>query len=558
MSWVKDLPKIAETIGADTVLRDGKIITVDEDDSIAQAMAIKYGRIAYVGTNDGVTPYIGNQTKVIDLKCGCVTPGLITSHEHFLRYGLNALFGIDLWYPKVKSIRDIIDAVAEKARETTKGEWIFGWGWDENLLKEKRYPNRWDLDEAAPKNPVYLGRVYQKVAANSLALKIAGVTRDTPDPEYGKVYKDEDGEPTGVFLTILPSANPFEEMMPKINTQRKEEAIVKACHDYNAEGMTTVVDAVVGAAEPDDLVAYQNTRMRGELTARIYALYGFVRTVKQAKETIQHVSTYGDDMFKVGGIKLSLDGGVVPKTGYFYDPYIGEPTNFGRTKWTKEDLTEAIRLFHDAGFQTCTHTIGDKAIDWVLDGIENAMKLNPRPDPRHQIIHIYYPTAEAIDRVKRLGVMANVQSTFIHFEGDTYTRFLGPRGACVKPLKTFIKKGIAVGNSHDYPSGPIPARIGLWAAITRETFEGNVICPEERLTVQEALKTYTIWNAKHLFMENKIGSLEPGKYADLVAWDTNLYDAPTEKIKDMRAEMTMLNGEIVYEAQGSQWKRKDQ
>jgi predicted amidohydrolase YtcJ len=555
MSWVNDLPKIAETIGADTILQDGKIITVDEKDTIAQALAIKYGRIAYVGTNEGVKRYIGKQTKLISLNGRCVTPGLITSHEHFLRYGLNALFGIDLWYPKVKSIQGIVDAVSEKARETPKGEWIFGWGWDENLLEEKRYPNRWDLDKAAPDNPVYLGRVYQKVAANSLALKLAGVNRDTPDPEYGKVYKDENGEPTGVFLTILPSANPFEDMMPKITTEKKEEAIVKACHDYNAEGMTTVVDAVVGAAEPDDLVAYENTRMRGELTTRVYALYGFVRTAQQAKETIQHISTYGDDMFKVGGVKLSLDGGVVPKTGYFYEPYVGEPENYGRTKWKKEDLMEAIRLFHDAGFQTCTHTIGDRAIDWVLDGIENAMKLNPRPDPRHQIIHIYYPTPEAIDRVKRLGVMANVQSTFIHFEGDTYIRFLGEeRGACVKPLKTFISKGIPVGNSHDYPSGPINARIGLWAAVTRETFEGNVICPEERITVQEALRTYTIWNAKHLFMEDRIGSLEPGKYADLVVWDTDLYSAPTEKLKDIKVETTMLNGEFVYKAPWSQIK----
>ena len=548
-----DLPKIAETLGADTVLRGGKIITVDEKDNVCQALAIKYGMIAYVGSDEGVEKFIKKKTKVIHLNGRCVTPGFITTHEHFLRYGLNALFGIDLWYPKVKSIDDIIKAVAEKAAETPKGEWVFGWGWDENLLKEKRYPNRWDLDKAAPNNPVYLGRVYQKIAVNSLALNLAKVTRDTPDPEYGKVYKDENGEPTGVFLTILPSANPFESMMPKITTRKKEEAIVKACHDYNSEGMTAVVDATVGAVEPDDLVAYENVRMRDELTARVYALYGFVRTVKQAKETVQHITTYGDDLFKVGGVKLSLDGGVVPKTGFFYEPYLGEPNNFGRTKWAKEDLVEAVQILHNAGFQTCTHTIGDKAIDWVLDAIEGAMKANPRPDPRHQIIHIYYPTDEAIERVKKLGVMANVQSTFLHFEGDTYLRFLGKeRGERVKPLKTFISKGIPVGNSQDYPSGPMPARIGLWAAVTRETFEGKIITPSERLTVRDALRTYTIWNAKHLFMEDRIGSLEQGKYADLAVWDTDLYTAPTEKLKDMKVEMTMLNGKIVYERkQGS-------
>jgi len=548
MNWRSDLPRIAQTLGADTVLTNGRIITVDPVDSVEEAVAVKYGRIAYVGDEVGAEQYIKSGTKVIDIDGGCVTPGLITTHEHFLRYGLNALFGIDLWYPKAKSIKDIIRAVAEKVDETPKGEWIFGWGWDENLLEEKRYPNRWDLDEAAPDNPVYLGRVYQKVASNSLALKLAGINRDTPDPEYGKVYKDEKGEPTGVFLTILPSANPYEAMMPKITTRRKEEAIVKACHDYNSEGMTTVVDATVGTPESDDLVAYERVRMRDELTMRVYALYGFVRTVQQAKETIQHIATYGDDMFKVGGIKLSLDGGVVPKTGLFYEPYVGEPNNFGRTKWKKEELMETIKLLHDAGFQTCTHTIGDAAIDWVLDGVESAMKAYPRPDPRHQIIHIYYPTPAAIDRVRRLGVMANVQTTFLYFEGDTYVKFLGEeRGARAKPLRSMIDKGIVVANSQDYPSGPIPARIGLWAAVTRRTFGGNVICPEERITVPEALRTYTIWAAKHIFMEDRTGSIEVGKYADLVKWDTDIYKAPVDALKDMKAEMTMLSGKVVYE-----------
>lgn len=548
MSWKKDLPGIARELGADTVYRNGCIIPVDEDDSVVEALAVKYGSVAYVGSNGGVESYIGEGTEVVDLEGRCVTPGLITTHEHFLRYGLNALFGIDLWYPNVKSIDDIVKAVEKKVAETPKGDWVFGYGWDENLLEEKRFPNRWDLDKVSPDNPVYLGRVYQMVAANSLAIELAGVNKDTPDPEYGKIFKDVNGEPTGVFHTILPSANPFVDMMPKITTERKEEAIIRACHDYNSEGMTLIVDATVGAVEPDDLVAYRNVHMRDELTARIYALYGFVRTVEQAKETIKNHTTHGDDMFKLGGIKLSLDGGVVPRSGFFYDPYVDDPDNYGRTKWEKDDLMEAVRLLHDAGFQTCTHTIGDRAIDWVLDCIENAQTLNPRPDPRHQIIHIYYPTPEAIDRVRDLGIMVNVQSTFIHFEGDIYVKNLGEgRGECVKPLKTFIEKGIPVGNSQDYPSGPMPARIGLWAAVTRETFSGQVICPEERLTIQEALRTYTIMPAKHVFMEDKIGSLEPGKYADMVIWDKNLYTCPTDDLKELKVLKTILNGKIVYE-----------
>ncbi|TRO52925.1 amidohydrolase, partial [Candidatus Bathyarchaeota archaeon] len=524
MNWFKDLPKIAEILGADLVLVNGKVITVDADDSIGEAVAVKYGRVAKVGSNNEIMKLIAPETEVIDLGGKCVTPGFITTHEHFLRYGYNALSGIDLWYPRMKSIEDIKRAVAEKVSTAKPGEWIFGWGWDENLLEEKRFPNRYDLDEVAPDNPVYLGRVYQMVASNSCAMRIAGVTKESPEPEYGKIFRDENGEPIGVFHTILPSADPYRDILPVATTGLKEEAIKKACHDFNSEGMTMVVDATVGAVEPNDLVAYENVRMRDELTMRVYALYGFVRTVEQAKDTVARFATYGDDMFKLGGIKLSLDGGVVPKSGLFYEPYVGDPNNFGRTKWTKENLMEAVEILHRAGWQCCTHTIGDKAIDWVLDCYENAMTKYPRPDPRHQIIHIYYPTKEAIDRVQRLRVMANVQTTFIYFEGDTYVKYLGKeRGECVKPLRSFMEKGIPIGNSQDYPSGPIPANIGLWAAVARETISGQVICPEERLTVQEALRTYTIWSARHVFMEDKIGSLEPGKYADMVVWDRDLY-----------------------------------
>lgn len=209
MDWKRDLPEIAEKLGADTVLTDGKVITVDEADSLAEAVAVKYGRVARVGSTRDVRKLVRKGTRVIDLEGRCVTPGLITTHEHFLRYGYNAVSGIDLWYPRVRSISDIVAAVEEKVAETPRGEWVFGWGWDENLLAEKRAPDRHDLDPVAPENPVYLGRVYQMVAANSLALKIGGVTRDTPEPEYGKIFRDASNEPTGVFLTILPSADPF-------------------------------------------------------------------------------------------------------------------------------------------------------------------------------------------------------------------------------------------------------------------------------------------------------------------------------------------------------------
>jgi predicted amidohydrolase YtcJ len=550
LDWKRDLPSITETLGADIILHNGKVITVDDRDSIAEAVVVKYGRIAWVGSNEEVKRFQVKDTKVIDLKGRCLTPGFISTHEHFLRYGHNAVSGIDLWYPRVKSIEDIVNAVEERVSETPKGEWVFGWGWDENLLTDKRAPNRWDLDKISPDNPVYLGRVYQEITVNSRALELAGVTKDTPEPKYGKIYRDDSGEPTGLFLTILPSADPFLEILPKATTQLKEKAIVKACHDFNSEGMTTVIDAEVGTVEPDDIVAYQNVRMRNELTMRIYALYGFVRTIEEAKATVEQYSTYGDDLFKLGGIKLSLDGGVVPKTGFFYRPYVGEPDNFGRTKWEKKDLMKAVEILHNAGWQCCTHTIGDKAIDWVLDCYENAMTKNPRPDPRHQIIHIYYPTPEAIDRVKRLGVMANVQSTFIHFEGDIYVKNLGEkRGACAKPLKTFVDKGIPIGNSQDYPSGPIPANIGLWAAVERETFSGKIVCPEQRLSVQDAIRTYTIWAAQHIFMEDKIGSIEIGKYADLVAWDKDLYNIPSRELQNIKATLTLLNGKIVYQSQ---------
>lgn len=184
MNWKEDLPKIAEVLGADMALMNGKIITLDEEGIIAQAVAMKYGMIAKVGSDVEISRLVRNGTEVIDLQGRAVTPGLISTHDHFLDYGLNARFGIDLWYPKVKSIQDIVKAVEMKVKEVPKGEWIIGYGWDESLLEEGRPPNRWDLDPVSPDNSVYLGRVYQMVSVNSLALKNAGVTRDTPDPVW--------------------------------------------------------------------------------------------------------------------------------------------------------------------------------------------------------------------------------------------------------------------------------------------------------------------------------------------------------------------------------------
>jgi len=533
---------------ADLILRGGEVITLDGMESMVEAVAVKDGKILKTGSNSEIQALAGPDTEVIDLEGRTVTPGLISTHDHFLQYGITAEFVSDIRYPGVRSIEGIAEVIAGRVAEAEKGRWILASGWDETLLEEQRFPTRWDLDPVSPENPVWIRRVFEMGVANSKAMEDACITRETPDPPLGKIDRDEEGEPTGLLrgraMDLVVDA------MPPWTLGEMEQALRRACRDFLAQGMTSVIEP--GILMPQ-LQAYQSLHEKGELTLRVSVQYGFLHDVEEVNETIGTVEVGGDDMLRVNGLKFAVDGGVGPRTALMYRPYEDEPDNYGMQLIDSEILKEMTRMGHEAGFQVAIHAIGDRAIDIALDAYEYAQESSPRSDPRHQIVHCYFPSRKALELIRRLGVMVNTQPPFLYWLGDSFLEALG-KERCVScmPLKTMIQNDIPVGNSHDTTVTPPLPTIGLYASVARMTIKEETLGGDEALTTIQALRTYTTLAAKHLFMEEKIGSLEPGKYADLTVWNENPMKVCAENLKDLKVEMTFVEGVMRYKRTESQ------
>jgi predicted amidohydrolase YtcJ len=527
---------------ADLILMNGVVLTLDSQDTVSEAAAVKKGKILSVGSDEEMSKLSGAGTRVIDLKGRTATPGLISTHDHFLQHGLSAEFILDIRYPKARSCREIAEAIAERAAETEKGKWIIATGWDETLLKERRFPNRWDLDPASPDNPVWIRRVFEMGVANTRALDEAGITKDTPDPPLGRIDRDEGGEPTGLLrgraMDMVVSA------IPPWTREEMERGIRRACSDFLTQGMTAVIEP--GILTPQ-LEAYRSLHGKGGLTVRTFVQYGFLHDQGEVEEAISKVQIGGDDNLRVIGLKFAVDGGVGPRTAMMYEPFEGQPENRGTQLINSETLKEMTLMGHGAGFQVAIHAIGDRGIDAAMDAYEHAQTTTPRPDPRHQIVHCYFPSEEALGKIEALGVMVNTQAPFLYWLGDSFIEAVGrERAARCIPLRTMLDRGIPVGNSHDSTVTPPLPTIGIYASVARKTIKGDAIGEYEAITPLQALRTYTTLAARHTFMEQKIGSLEPGKYADIAVWNRNPLETGTEEIKELDVEMTFVEGQVRY------------
>ncbi len=529
-------------IPTDLILTNGVILTLDSLDTKSEAIAVKDGKILSVGSNDEISKLSGPRTKVIDLKGRTATPGLISTHDHFQQHGISAEFILDIRYPKVRSCREIAEALAERVAETEKGKWIIATGWDETLLEERRFPNKWDLDPASPDNPVWIRRVFEMGVANTRALDEAGITKDTPNPPFGRIDRDEGGEPTGLLrgraVDMVISA------IPSWTQKEIERGIRRACADFLAQGMTAVIEP--GILMPQ-LEAYRSLYGKGGLTVRTSIQYGFLHDQGEVEEAISSVQIGGDDNLKVIGLKFAVDGGVGPRTAMMHEPFEGQPENRGTQLIDYETLKEMTLMGHKAGFQVAIHAIGDRGIDAAMNAYEHTQTTAPRPNPRHQIVHCYFPSEEALRKIKALGVMVNTQAPFLYWLGDSFIEAVGrERVARCIPLRTMLDWGIHVGNSHDSTVTPPLPTIGIYASVARKTITGDTIGEHEAITPLQALRTYTTLAARHAFMEEKIGSLEPGKYADIAVWNKNPLEIDTAEIKELKVEMTLVEGQVRY------------
>jgi predicted amidohydrolase YtcJ len=540
---------------ADLVFINGNVITLDPTDRICEAAAVKTGKILSVGSNDEIKKLIDEQTRVIDLKGRSLTPGMIDVHGHFAMGGTSYLFVLDIRYPKVTSIAQVLELIKERASVSKPGQWIQGRGWDEALFDEQRYIDKNDLDPITSDNPVILRHTSgHYIAVNSLALKLAGVSKDTSDPVGGTIVRDPvTRDPTGVFMEG-PAMNLVTNIVPPWTVKEVEEGIKKAQELYFTEGLTSVKDPGIDNTR---LMAYKNLRERSELKIRSYVLYR-VDSTEAVNVAVENGVFDGDDLLNVGGVKIMFDGSGMARTAWMYEEWNKNFTeldkgNFGYPVTPVKTMKEIVKAAHDADLQICTHTIGDRAMDVVMDAYEDAIKDNPRGDARHSLIHANAPSYEQMDRMAGFGsnLVIETQSPFLYFIGDNYAGNFGPeRSKRMIPLKSLLDRGITVGNSADWSVCPFPPRYGLWAAVVRKTWKGTYGSQpfglDESVTVKDALRTYTILAAKCLFMEDNVGSIESGKYADVVVWSEDLYNAPIEQLKDVKVEMTFIEGELRY------------
>jgi predicted amidohydrolase YtcJ len=529
---------------ADFVFLNGQVITVDKENRIVEAVAVKENRILAAASNREVESLIGDNTEIIDLKGKCLLPGFIDSHVHFTGYGLNKL-AVSCKDPHIQSIEDILEDLKTKAVETPKGEWVRAWGFNDTKVTDQRYPTRWELDEISTEHPILIVRACAHISiVNSKALEIAGIDQQTPDPEGGEIVRDEQGIPTGV---LIEAASMNISNYAKYTEEDLREGIIQASNDFVAAGITSIHDA--GGYGPDNLRVMQLAFRAKEIKVRVYAMVSseeFFTKMIQAGIT----TGMGGEKLKIGPAKVFTDGSSSGPTIATREPYTSDPNNYGILFYNQEDLDQVLGIAHAKGFQITAHAQGDCAIEMVLNCIENALKKYPRADHRHRIEHAGVTMPDLLKRIKDLGVVPIPNPPFFFEFGDGYIKNYGDRVHHMFPVRDFIDNGVIVAGSSDTPVTSHDPLLGIHVAVNRKSSSGQEVGANQRVTVLEAIKLYT-WNGAYASFEEDIkGSIEVGKLADLVVVNDRILDVSQDKIKDLQVQMTMIDGEILYRREG--------
>ncbi len=562
----------------DLILFNGKILTVDETFSMAEAVAITGGRFVAVGASDDVRALAAARTRQVDLAGLTVVPGLWDSHNHqysrVARELSNASHVRHVDLSQVQSVKEIQAAIAERAQTVEAGVWIYGSrGWWEYRLDEQRLPNRLDLDEAAPRNPVVIPGPSHYVIANTMALTLSEIDRDTPDPYGGMIERDEKtGEPTGVLFDRA-GALIQGEPPPSLTVEEELSGLRRIIDRQHSHGITSIREAGVGPVAVD---AYRALLDAGQLTQRVDLWYRIdplskkpgsdgrvpglptlepadpsaLKSMSEIKEEASSLlspgTTFGDGMIRIGGIKMILDG--AERKAFLREEYPGQPGYHGVLFIPEEQLTRVSIQLNRMGWPVTAHAVGDAAIDVLLNAYEAANEDSSIVGKRWGIEHAFLVRPDHFDRASRLRLTVNSQYTHNAQLGSMMIRSWGERMAnmCL-PFKSWMEHGIILAGGSDgpisYHSDPM---LILWGSVTRGTLWGGVLGPEQGLDREQALRTLTINAAYASFWEDELGSIEPGKYADLVILSDDYLNVPADAIKDIEVLVTMVGGEPVH------------
>ena len=519
---------------AKIAILNANMITLDSKRPKAEAIAIRDGKIIAVGSNGEIRKYISNETKVVDAKNRTVIPGLVDCHVHMTGFGWS-LQSLDL--RNVKSIKEMQKKLREYAEKNPEKSWILGGRWDQEKFVERRFPTRWDLDAVVPDKPIFLTRVCGHAGvANSKALQLVGITKETTI-ESGKIDLDESSsEPNGILrenaLEIVWKA------IPKPSVKELEDACLLACRKAVEAGLTGAHWIVDSA---DEIRIIQKLCSEGKLPLRVYL--GIPAELLDELVNLGLLTGFGNDVVKIGFVKIFADGSLGARTAALKQPYSDMPKTSGMILCKQKKLNKLVLKAHRAGLQLGVHAIGDCAIEIVLKAFLKALREFPRENHRHRIEHCSVLNSKLIRQMKRLGIIASVQPHFVVSDFWVVDRVGNVRARWVYPFKMLMREGLVVASGSDCPVEPINPLFGVWAAVARKGFV------EERLTLEEALRTYTLNAAYASFDENRKGTIEVGKFADLTILSDDLEMISLEEIKNVAIEAVLVNGEIVYAKQ---------